>query len=165
MKVDDKKSLSQIKKYIKDKEILLLFPGRSILEYKDKIEKFIKEHNPVVIPINFTSRFLPECNCLPFFGSAKRYKKFIKKDNKERCIVVSNILDHRNEDYVVNYESLIDRDNDNFDSSSIMILNLLNLSFYVFLSKLDLELYFGNYYYKYKVFYCVFCFRCGFYYP
>lgn len=126
MKVDDKKSLSQIKKYIKDKEILLLFPGRSILEYKDKIEKFIKEHNPVVIPINFTSRFLPECNCLPFFGSAKRYKKFIKKDNKERCIVVSNILDHRNEDYVVNYESLIDRDNDNFDSSSIMILNLLN---------------------------------------
>ena len=124
-KVDDKKCLIKLKSTLKDRTILLLFPGKSILDYKNKIEKFIKEEKPIVIPVNFTSRFLPECECLPFFGSAKRYKKFIKKDSTGKSIVVSNILEHRNDDYVVNYESLIDRENENFDSSSIMLLNLL----------------------------------------
>ena len=126
-KVNDKENLNKIKMLLENKSILIMAPGYSIIEYKDKIKEIIEKDNPIIISVNFISNLLEEKKQIAFFGSEKRYQKF--KNNK-KClykIVVSNILNYSSvNDLVVNYESLIDRSTDNFDSSMIMLLNLLN---------------------------------------
>ncbi len=125
-KVDDSEALCKIKSLLHDREILIIAPGRSILDYKDKLKDIISRLDPIIIPVNFVSNLINENKQLPFFGSEKRYQKF---NNKGKClskIVVSNILNHLQDDLLVNYESLIERGNDNFDSSMIMLLNLLH---------------------------------------
>ena len=62
---------------------------------------------------------------MAFFGSTKRYNKFKDMRKNERIIVVSNVDQYAESDYVVNYESLIERDNEEFDNTMIMLLNLL----------------------------------------
>ncbi len=122
-KVDDTKTLAEIKNFVRTKNILILVPGYSIMKYKNKIKQIIEEKTPIIIPVNFITNMLPISSQLPFFGSFKRYQKFKHYDVKK--IVVSNIIDNDKNDFLVNYESLIERDNENFDSSIIMLLNLL----------------------------------------
>ncbi len=122
-KVEDAETLKEIKNILKGRNILILVPGYSLMKYKNKIKAMIKEKNPIIIPVNFITNIIPTSFQLPFFGSSKRYIKFKHYDIKK--IVVSNILDSDKNNFLVNYESLIERDNDNFDSSIIMLLNLL----------------------------------------
>lgn len=42
-----------MKAELKEKEIILLAPGNSIVKYKDKINNFIKEDNKIIISVNF----------------------------------------------------------------------------------------------------------------
>ena len=123
--IDDTESIKEIRKKIKNKNILILVPGHSLIKFKDKILETIDTNNTLVIPINFISKDINYNKQLPFFGSEKRYLKF--KDNTAgiNSIVVSNIMNPSNSDYIVNYESLIERDNEDFDTSIIMCLNLL----------------------------------------
>ena len=123
--IDDTESIKEIRKKIKNKNILILVPGHSLIKFKDKILETIDTNNTLVIPINFISKDINYNKQLPFFGSEKRYLKF--KDNTAgiSSIVVSNIMNPSNSDYIVNYESLIERDNEDFDTSIIMCLNLL----------------------------------------
>jgi 4-hydroxy 2-oxovalerate aldolase len=125
-KVNDSKTLNKIKKLLNNREILIIAPGRSVLEHKETIKDFVEKHNPVIIPVNFISNLINENNQLAFFGSEKRYQKF---KNYSKClskIVVSNILNYSEDDLLINYESIIERNNENFDSSMIMLLNLLH---------------------------------------
>ena len=125
-KVDDKETLEKIKDLIGERNVLILAPGHSIISYKDRIKDVIKKYDPIIIPVNFMSNLINEKTQLPFFGSEKRYSKFLEKSSvKLNKIVVSNISSYSKDDLVVNYEDLIERDNDNFDSSMIMLLNLL----------------------------------------
>lgn len=124
-KVDDSDTLEKIKLLIQNRDILILVPGMSLLKYRQKLNEYIKLNNPIVIPVNFVSSLLDLRNQIPFFGSEKRYKKNAYNSNCKNKITVSNILEHSSDDLVVNYEGLIDRNNDNFDSSIIMLLNLL----------------------------------------
>ncbi len=126
IKIDDSKTLKEIKTFLQNRDVLLLFPGKTILEYADKIKSYILDKNPVIISVNFSSELLSGYKNIAFWGSEKRYKKFKRLHGMpENNIVVSNILEHSDDDFVVNYESLIQRDNDYFDTSSIMLLNLL----------------------------------------
>ena len=43
----------------------------------------------------------------------------------QKNIVVSNVENYSSSDIIVNYESLIERNNDDFDNTMIMLLNLL----------------------------------------
>ena len=122
--IDDTTALHKIKEKLKDKNILILVPGNSILEFKNKILQVANMENTITIPINFVSKDIDYNKQIPFWGSEKRYQKF-KDDIGVNSIVVSNIMHPLNSDYIVNYESLIERDNEDFDTSIIMCLNLL----------------------------------------
>lgn len=124
-KVDDRKTLSLLQKIFNGENILLLLPGKSILDYKDKISNIITQEKPIVISVNFIFNKGDVENCFAFFGSEKRYKKFASERKNTKTIVVSNIESDCSDDFVVNYESLISRENDDFDNTMIMLLNLL----------------------------------------
>ena len=123
-KVDDKQTLDILSQRLKGKELLLILPGNSIDVYEKKINAFIYDRKPFIISVNFITKFGDRDDRIAFFGSEKRYKCAEGKE-RESIVVVSNILNHSENDLVVNYESLIERDNDDFDNSMIMLLNLL----------------------------------------
>ena len=50
--VDDESTLETLTKLLKDKEVLLVAPGKSSIDEIDKVKSYIKEHHPVVIGVN-----------------------------------------------------------------------------------------------------------------
>lgn len=124
-KIDDRKALEKLHDLLDTRNILVLVPGASIVEYSDTIKKYIVENNCFVISVNFVSNYADINNRLTFFGSSKRYKKSSERLNEKNIVVVSNVENCNVNDMVVNYESLIERETDDFDNTMIMLLNLL----------------------------------------
>ena len=51
--VDDTEVIKEIAQLCKDRKVLILAPGRSIIAYKEEIDQFIAENNPVIFAINY----------------------------------------------------------------------------------------------------------------
>ncbi len=121
-KVDDYEVLRELKGIVENKEILVLVPGNSLNEYREEIDAYIKQENPVVISVNFIA---DEPGAYAFFGNQKRYVRLADKRIGRKVIVSSNIKSDSEEDRIVNYHSLINRGYTYFENSTIMLLNLL----------------------------------------
>lgn len=121
-KVDDYEVLRELKGIVENKEILVLVPGNSLNEYREEIDAYIKQENPVVISVNFIA---DEPGAYAFFGNQKRYVRLADKRIGRKIIVSSNIKSDSEEDRIVNYHSLINRGYTYFENSTIMLLNLL----------------------------------------
>ena len=127
--VDDSECLSMLEEEVKNREVLLILPGRSIHEEEDKIKNYIVKNNPLIIGINavfagFNYDFV-------FFSNKVRYNyaKEIYPDlfNGHHRIVASNIkVTPENNESIVNYNLLVKRGWEHFDNSGIMCLRLLN---------------------------------------
>lgn len=124
-KVDDSHEMEIIEEKLLDRNILILAPGRSLIVYEEEIKAFIEQSNPFIISVNFLSNYSDKSQRVAFFGSSKRYRKAQPIPKEEEIIVVSNVEGYDKNDLVVNYESLIERDNDEFDNTMVMLLNLL----------------------------------------
>lgn len=123
-KVDDSNALELLHGILNNRKILLMFPGSSIREYENEIQKYIEENDAFVISVNFIADKVNEKNRIAFFGSEKRYKR-AESITKEANIVVSNIRCSKENDIIINYESVINRESEDFDNTAIMLLNLL----------------------------------------
>ena len=124
-KIDDRDALKQLHDLLDNREILLLLPGATILEYKDLIKEYIDKNNCFIISANFVSEYTDIYNRMTFFGSSKRYKNSSERMKEKNVVVVSNVEKSNSSDIVVNYESLIERETEDFDNTMIMLLNLL----------------------------------------
>ena len=124
-KVNDSESLKKIQTLLANRNILLILPGHTILEYERLIKDYIAQNNAFIISVNFVAPFGNCINRMSFFGSTKRYKNSIDKQREANIVVVSNVEGYSSSDMVVNYNSLIERNNEDFDNSMIMLLNLL----------------------------------------
>ncbi len=126
--IDDKETVAALSKSFRGRELLLLAPGRSILEKKAEIDCFIRERDPIVIGVNnliegFRLDYI-------FFSSAPRFENLKYQDvnavGNPRLIVSSNIAaEGRSGLLRVNYSSLIKFGWVNLDSSAILLLRLL----------------------------------------
>ncbi|MBR7000821.1 MAG: hypothetical protein IKI01_09495 [Lachnospiraceae bacterium] len=124
-KVDDRESVEKLAAMLKDRKVLLLLPGSTIDTYADTIEQYIAENNPFIISVNFVTKFGDKANRLAFFGSEKRYLRAAGREQECNVASVSNIDGYADTDLIFNYESLIARENEDFENSMIMLLNLL----------------------------------------
>ncbi len=121
-KVDDHEVINLLKRTIADKEVLLLVPGNSLNTHRDIIDCYNKENNPIVISVNFV---VDDTSSYAFFGNMKRYARLKTKRAGIQTIISSNITSDNESDYVVNYQSLINRGYKYFENSTIMLLSLL----------------------------------------
>jgi len=121
-KTDDSRSI-EILKELSGREILVLVPGHSLDTYKDEINTFIKENDPIVITVNFIHN--DNRNSYAFFGNQRRYQNKLPDMSGKKIIVTSNAISERSEDIVINFNRLIERSYGHFDNSTIMLLNLL----------------------------------------
>jgi 4-hydroxy 2-oxovalerate aldolase len=122
---DDKKNLKLLTEVFCGKTVLVVVFGKTSKTYRCEILQYIEEYKPIVISVNHTYKeYKPD---YVFYGNHRRYKtnKFNKSDVK--CIVTSNIPaeDRDESDIVVYYSSLVSVGYQDYDNSTIMLINLL----------------------------------------
>ena len=124
-KVDDKQVLSNLRERLGDKNLLLLLPGHSIMEYKDRIKGEIEAQKLTVIMVNFIDDDYLKSDSLAFWGSSKRYERFRDKRSKLQSVLTSNIESDNERDWIVNYDSYVNRTREYSDNTMLMLLRLL----------------------------------------
>lgn len=121
-KTDDSESIRRLEREIGDREVLILVPGRTILEEKENIDRYIEDNGPAVISVNFYSEY---SGSYAFWGNKKRFSAEAGKNRLCHNIICSNVGETPGESSIVNFYSLINKGYKYFDNSTMMLLNLL----------------------------------------
>lgn len=122
--VDDRVVVDRLQALCSNRKVLVLAPGRTVLEYRDAVQNYINEKQPIVIGINHMSDMYRYDKV--FVSNLKRFKGMQDAVEQigERLICTSNITTDTQVD-VVNYSSyLVDSDVVS-DNAGLMLLNLL----------------------------------------
>ena len=104
-KVDDSDAIEKLKAEIGGRNVLVVAPGGSIVEYREPVLSWIREHRPVVISANFVPDSLPADYA--FFSNNKRFDRIEEFGCK--TIITSNLLSNsrqKSADFVVDYNHL-----------------------------------------------------------
>lgn len=127
--VDDEQTLNQLQTELMNRHVLLILPGKSIVEQRDVIKRYISEYNPVIIGINAINEAY-QYDYL-FFSNNIRYE-YAKEIFPElflntKRIITSNVKTAADDkEYIVNFNLLVKRGWEHFDNSGIMCLRLMN---------------------------------------
>lgn len=131
----DDQALAELTEYWKDRDILLIGPGRNVENQKDRVDAFVSEHHPEIISINYLPLHV-KANCI-FISNSKRYMMLntslaeMQEENREskenfRVIATSNVTKMSGHfDYTLNYSTWIDRSAEIVDNSFVMLLRVL----------------------------------------
>ncbi len=119
--VDDKESRKELEKLVSGKKVVLIGPGRSIINYRDQIEDLLSEDNIFSIAVNGIDMFYTDAT---FYSNKKRYKEFRKKSNL--TLLTSNIkTDQEENELIFDYSNSLSRESGISDNSLLIILNIL----------------------------------------
>lgn len=114
---------------LKDKTVLVLAPGKSLVSENVTISAYIKQEKPFVISINFLDSLFPLDAC--FVSNSKRLDDIIanaEKSPKTKIIHTSNLkMVVKNEVYRFSYKRLNNTDELLFDNAGLMLLKLLRI--------------------------------------
>lgn len=117
--IDDSRDWNRLKSELRGKNVLLIAPGSTVVEYKDAIQKFIKDNEVISIGINF----VPADYELDyaFFSNNRRFSQI--GESRPKIIITSNFTGD-DVDYKINYNSVSGAFNQGCNSF-IMCLKLL----------------------------------------
>lgn len=127
--VDDESTIKRLKETVKDKTVLLIAPGKSAVDAKSRIKKFIENERAVVIAVN---ALLPDYQYDYLFLSNKvRYDyaeyAYLEQFKNTQKIILSNIKTRPEKgECIVNYNRAIKRGWEHFDNAVICCLRLLD---------------------------------------
>lgn len=125
---DDFASYSELLKVLKDRRVLLLGPGKTLVDQSKLVLDYIKENDVIVFSINFINDMFP-INYV-FMGNSKRYSQFFHKiygdDSKCKVICTSNITGSSKKiDYTFTYSELCSDVECVRDNPLLMLLKIL----------------------------------------
>jgi 4-hydroxy 2-oxovalerate aldolase len=123
--IDDSMTIEILGRFISGKNVILMAPGESLLEYESKIFALKGEDKCVIIAVSFVPDFMSVD--FVFLSNSKRYNTTFNPTNKPiKLIHTSNIQTYNSDNfYSVNYHSLLNEEDYISDNSAIMALNLL----------------------------------------
>lgn len=127
--VDDTEAVDAVRNNIGDRKVLLIAPGKSSVDYRDRINDFIGNASPVVIEVNSINKIYDPDYL--FISNSVRYdyakNTYPKTFDGVKRIILSNIHTvAENEEYIFNYNLVIKRGWDHYDNAVILALRLLN---------------------------------------
>lgn len=121
----DKKYYTNLKKQIENKSVILIGPGKSILDESLKIKNYINNKEKYYsISINANSIFDVDA---VFISNRRRYEEF-KYNSDTRCLVTSNINTKIKNAMIFDYYDNLAREFSVSDNALLMILNILKKS-------------------------------------
>lgn len=130
--VDDTESMVKLTKLLKDKKILVLASGKSIVDEEEKVHNFIKKENPFIFSLNYIPQsYHPN---VVLITNQKKYNS-IGSINIP-CITTSNIK--QDSDYKLNYLSYIYENNIGENAALILFRILIKIGIEsIFIAGLD----------------------------
>ena len=121
--IDDTDAVNELRDIFREKNIVVIAPGRSVKEYEDCVKNVSEKENTICIAVNFVpNNFKID---YVFSNNIKRYNK-IQKVSDIKYITTSNMSDCKNSDYVVDFASYASSNSGIIDNSGIMLLRLLS---------------------------------------
>ncbi len=128
---DDVKDRRNLRGWLQGKDVLLLAPGKNVVEQSDKINSYLEAKNEeevVKIAINFVPADIPIDAV--FISNAKRYvplsTRLSQSSGRLTTLATSNVTRASGTfDYVFNYSALLDEEALIVDNPMIMFLKLL----------------------------------------
>lgn len=124
--IDDTDSKKKLSELLCGKSLLLVGPGKTMVNEKQKIVDYIQEKDSIVISINYIPDYLK--TDYVFISNSKRYVQMATKltENKMPVIATSNVTRTSGEfDYVLNNADLLDTSAKIIDNSFVMFLKIL----------------------------------------
>lgn len=118
---DNETQISNFKKEIIGKEVLIIAPGKSFIEELDRIREYVNEHKPIIICVNFIQSLLNVDYV--FVSNLRRYKN-IPSIYFDKLIATSNLKAERAH-IIVKYEELLNDEEGVRDNSALMLIKLL----------------------------------------
>ena len=126
---DDSADRATLCTLLAGKDILVLGPGKTVLECGAEIQHFRDQKQPIVLTINS----IPDEFCVDYVFATNnlRYTKLlaqlVKPENKRVQLIATSNLSRVNRDFsfVLNYGSLIDAQTEIPDNSLVMLLKVL----------------------------------------
>lgn len=127
--VDDTVALQRLHSELDGKSILVLAPGCSVVEQKNKIEQYMERHKPIVISINFVPD-LVEADYV-YMSNSRRYSYWKNNDKylSKKKIITSNLKTKSDNklEYIISFNKLIKCGWEHIDNSALMLLRLLDI--------------------------------------
>ena len=123
---DDAEDIKRLADEFKGKNVLVLAPGRSINDNKDKINAELSKSDTIGISLNFYNKDF-KTDYL-FSSNMRRYNKLddkIGSDINTKVIITSNMREAKNKDHVINFFSLALESKDIIDNAALMVFKLL----------------------------------------
>lgn len=118
--ISDETVLSNLKQMFKNRNILVLAPGKTLITHYNNIQNFISQYNPIIISIQFSNnKYYSTDIC--FYTNEKR---FILNSNKT-FLVTSNIKVSSPNIMKINYSSYLCHEPFIMDNAGIVFFNLL----------------------------------------
>lgn len=127
--IDDSGSMKHLSEVLNGKDILLLVPGRTVITDEDKIQKFIKQKNPLVISVNFIHDRIKSDYIYMSNNRRYSYWKNVPIFREQNKIIASNIKiesDDENE-FIISFNKLVKPGFKYMDNSTLLILRLLDM--------------------------------------
>lgn len=126
--VNDDVAINNLKKEFENKRVLIIAPGKSIVEKRETIVNYIQTNTPIVIGVNNLIEGF-DLNYIFYSGPIRyqnlSYQKY-QGAGSPKIIVTSNIkTEASNNEIVIDYYSLLRFGCVNIDSSAILLLRLL----------------------------------------
>ena len=129
-KIDDAEAVAKLKAEFKGKEVLLLAPGKSVLDQEEKIRQYISSRDDIVtIGVNaivgdYTYDYLLFVNSVRYHFAKEAYPE---KFTGMKKILLSNIkTDAAEDETVINFNRIIKRGWEHFDNAVITALRMLD---------------------------------------
>ncbi len=120
---DDKPTIDYLSRRIENRAVLVLCPGKSISDYKDRINKWIEDNNALVFAVNFEPEDIKADYV--FCANAKRINNLDDNSNYTR-IITSNLLGTVNNfDFAVSFNNCVYFNETFCEDSTLMLFKVL----------------------------------------
>ena len=124
--INDDNDIKLLTELFKNKKMLVIGPGKSVIDESQKITEYINKEKPFIVSINYASdSYEPD---LIFLTNAKRHIQISTKLSlKNFTILATSNVTPMNKafDYTVNISDLLDKDSEYPDNSLMMFLKIL----------------------------------------
>lgn len=112
---------TELKERLFGKKVLIIGPGKSSVEEKDKIIKFASKEDLVVLTINYDYDYRK--SDFIFISNLRRYRE-LPEENRSRCIVTSNISGD-GVYFQVKYRDLLNNEEAVRDNAALLAIKFL----------------------------------------
>lgn len=126
--LDDSQAIQSLSEILLDRKVLVLGPGKKLIEQREKIHKFIQDNNPVIISINFIPSDI-SVDYL-FLSNSKRYVQLstqLSVNHEELPVIAtSNVTSTKGSfAFSLDYSSLLDTEAEISDNSFVMFMKAM----------------------------------------